>query len=91
MALHRLIKPVVGAARQGRPGFGIDRLQSGNRMRQDLQIDAGLVHLADAQRAEIIEPFDDIATRAGTAAQLFDLGVLVMLFERDDIRLLCHS
>src|ERR1700730_15311940 len=59
-------------------------------MRQDLEIDAGLVHLADAQRAEIVEPLDDIATRAGTAAELPDLGVLVMLFERDDVGLLCH-
>jgi hypothetical protein len=33
MALHRLIQAVVGAARQGRPGFGIDRLQPGDRMR----------------------------------------------------------
>ena len=27
-------------------------------MRQNLQIDAGLIHLADAQRAEIIEPLN---------------------------------
>src|SRR5262245_52078492 len=60
-------------------------------MRQDLQIDAGLIHLADAQRAEIIEPLDDIATRAGTSAELLDLVVLVVLFERDDVWLLCHS
>jgi hypothetical protein len=33
MALHRLIQPVIGASRQGRPGFGIDRLQPGDRMR----------------------------------------------------------
>src|SRR5271157_6243881 len=59
-------------------------------MRQDLQIDAGLVHLADAQRAEIVETLDDITTRAGTAAELLDLGVLVMLFERDDVGPLCH-
>src|SRR5260221_8355868 len=59
-------------------------------MHQALKIDAGLVHLADAQRAEIVEPLDDLATRAGTAAELLDLGVLVMLFERDDVGLLCH-
>ncbi|MBV8399540.1 MAG: hypothetical protein JOZ17_12480 [Acetobacteraceae bacterium] len=60
-------------------------------MRQDLQIDAGLVHLADAERPEIIEPLDDFTTSAGTAAELLDLGVQVMLFERDDVGLLCHS
>ena len=76
---------------KGGPALGVDRLQSGDRVRQHLQIDAGLVHLADAQRAEIVEPLDDIATGAGTAAELLDLGVQVMLFERDDVGLLCHS
>ncbi len=90
VALNRLMKPVIGPARQRRPGFGVDRLQSGDRMRQDLQIDAGLIHLADAQRAEIVEPLDDITTSPGTAAELLDLGVEVMLFERDDVGLLCH-
>ena len=60
-------------------------------MRQDLQIDAGLIHLADAQCAKIIEPLNDVATRARTGAKLPDLRVLVMFFERDDVRLLCHS
>ena len=91
MALHRLMEPVIGTARQGRPSFGVNRLQSGDRMRQHLQIDAGLVHLADPQRAEIVEPLDDITTGAGTAAELLDLGVLVMLFKRDDVGFLCHS
>src|SRR5215831_7414437 len=60
-------------------------------MGQDLQIDAGLIHLADAQCAEIVEPLDDVATRTRTRAQLLDLRVLVMFFERDDVGLLCHS
>src|SRR5882724_9803385 len=60
-------------------------------MRQDLQIDARLVHLADAQRAKIVEPLDDISTRARTAAELLHLGILVVLFERDDVAFLCHS
>ena len=60
-------------------------------MRQDLQIDAGLVHLADAQGAEIVEPLDDLATGTWTRAERLDLGVLVMFFERDDVGLVCHS
>src|SRR5215472_3153597 len=60
-------------------------------MREDLQIDAGLIHLADAQCAEIVEPLDDLATRTRTRAELLDLSVLVMFFERDDVGLLCHS
>ena len=59
-------------------------------MRQDLQIDAGLIHLADAQRAEIIEPLNDIGTRARTRTELLDLRVLVMFLERNDVGLLCH-
>ena len=46
-------------------------------MRQDLQIDAGLIHLADAQRAEIIKPLNDVATRTRTRTKLLDLRVLV--------------
>src|SRR5215472_11963251 len=91
MALHRFVEPVIGAACQWRPGFGIDRLQPGDRMRQDLQIDAGLIHLANAQRAEIVEPLDDLATRPGTPGERLDLRVLVMFFERNNVGLLCHS
>ena len=68
MTAHGLMEPIIGAARQGRPGLGVDGLETGDRMRQDLQIDAGLVHLADAQRTDIVEPFDDITARAGAAA-----------------------
>src|SRR6516165_11305268 len=60
-------------------------------MRQDLQIDAGLIHLTDAQCAKIVEPLNDVVTRARTRAELPDLRVLIMFFERDDVGLLCHS
>jgi len=30
VALNRLMEPVIGAARQGRPGFRVDHLQSGD-------------------------------------------------------------
>jgi hypothetical protein len=58
-------------------------------MRQHLQIDAGLVHLAQPQRAEIVEPLD-FATRPEPQAELLDLGVLVMFFECYNVGLLCH-
>jgi len=65
-------------------------------MRQHLKIDAALVHLLEAQRTEIVKPFFEAAcpargAKAGTAGMLHHLDVLVMLFERDDVRLLrCH-
>ena len=49
-------------------------------MRQDLQVDAGLVHLPEAQRADVFEALGDAA--AGVLPQL---GVLVMLFQCDDV------
>src|SRR5258708_30277052 len=57
---------------------------------KQLHVDAGHIHLADAQRAEIIKPLDDVGTRAGTRTELLDLRVLVMFFERDDVGFLCH-
>jgi hypothetical protein len=38
------------------PQFRIELLQARHRMRQHLQVDAGLVHLAQSQFAEIVEP-----------------------------------
>jgi hypothetical protein len=50
-------------------------------MRQDLQIDAGLVHLTDAQRAEVIEPLDfiflpmlDLSRRSFSVSRRYPLG-----------------
>src|SRR4051794_41955607 len=62
-------------------------------MRQHLEINAGVVHLAKPQFAEIIEPLDQLARPdcVGAAGRLLDLGVEVMLFERDDVRFRRHA
>src|SRR4051812_45983049 len=62
-------------------------------MRQHLEINAGIVHLAEPHFAEIIEPLDQLARpdRVGAAGRLLDLGVEVMLFERDDVRFRRHA
>jgi hypothetical protein len=67
MATHCLIEPVIGAARQGGPASASTACSPGiecDRTSRSMPVDAGLVHLTDAQRAEIVEPFDDITTRA---------------------------
>ena len=57
MGAHRLMQPVVDAARQRHAGRGVDALQTGDRMRQHLKIDAAFVHFCEPQCAEIVEPF----------------------------------
>src|SRR3954447_15051592 len=61
-------------------------------MRQHLEINAGVIHLAQSQFAEIIEPLDQLARpdRVDAAGGLLDLRVKVMLFERDDVRFRRH-
>ena len=88
MALHRLVETVVDAARQRHSGRGVDPLEAGDRMRQHLEVDAGFVHLLEAQGAEIVEPLLDAARRtagARPAGVPLYLGVLIMLFERNDV------
>src|SRR3954447_3182040 len=61
-------------------------------MRQHLEINAGVVHLAQPQFAEIVEPVDQLARpdRVGAAGRLLDLGVEGMLFEGEDVRFRRH-
>ena len=47
---HRRGEPVVDAARQHRPFVGVQALRRGRAVRQHLEIDAGLVHVLDAER-----------------------------------------
>ncbi len=89
MGAHRRVEAVVDATRQRHAGCGIDRLQSRDRMRQDLQVDAGFVHLLEAQRAQIVEPLDNVAAGAG-AAEPLHLGIEVMFFQSDDIGFCRH-
>ena len=49
-------------------------------MRENLQVDAGLVHLFEPQGADVVETLGD-----ATAPMLLQLAILVMFFERDDM------
>ena len=69
-----------GELKQHRGG-GVDPLQARVGVRENLQVDAGLVHLFEPQGADIVETLGDAA-----AAMLLQLAILVMFFERDDVR-----
>ncbi len=64
-------------------------------MREHLDVDAGLVHFLDAQRAQIVEPRVGLVAAAGFRAgeMLGQLRVPIMLFDGDDrtIRLFEHD
>ena len=51
-----LVQPVVGAARERHRGLGVEALRGGRAVRQHLHVDAGLVHLLQAQLAEVVQP-----------------------------------
>ncbi len=84
-----LLQPVVRRARDRGRGLGIEALRRRRGVRQHLQVDAGFVHLADAQRADIVEP---LAQRRiarfgpGLLEMARHLGIEVVLFECDDLR-----
>src|SRR6516162_7254386 len=80
MAVYRLPQPVVDAARQRHAGRGVDPLQARVGMRENLQVDAGLVHLFEPQGTDVVETLGDAAV-----PMLLQLAVLVMFFERDDM------
>jgi hypothetical protein len=90
MALHRLVQPVIDAARKRHAGRGIDALQSRYRVRQHLKVDTRFVHFFQPQCAEIVEPPDDFCPRAG-AAMLLHLGIEVVLLQRNDCGFCRHA
>ena len=56
-------------------------------MRQDLHVDPGCIHLADADVEEIIKPFPDRRGRigGGMAEMLGQVAVHEVFFDRDDL------
>ena len=93
--LHGGVQPVVDAPRQ-RHGVGAGQLLGrGRAMRQHLDVDAGLVHLLDAQLAEIVQPLRGIARPPGFDARIGrrQFGIPIVLLQRDDwtFRLLHHD
>ena len=64
-------------------------------MREHLDVDAGLVHFLDAQRAEIVKPLVGLvaAARFRAGEMLGQLRIPIMLFDGDDraVRLFEHD
>ena len=64
-------------------------------MRQDLHVDAGLVHLLEAQLAEVMQALEHLRIASGFEPDvtLFELSIPIVLLQRDDraIRFLHHD
>src|SRR5436190_4883819 len=52
---HRLAQPVVGAARYCRCAVRIEALRRRRAVREHLDVDTHFIHLADAQRADVVQ------------------------------------
>jgi hypothetical protein len=69
-------------------------LRRGSAEREDLDVDAGLVHLLDPQIVEVVQPGVNVAgtSRLGALKGLRELGIPVVFLDRDDrdIRLRNH-
>src|SRR5205085_6603106 len=84
---HRLAQPVVRGARNGRCRVGVEALRRRRAVREHLDVDADFVHLADAQRADIVQPLAQrriARLRPAFLPVLRDFRVYVMLFECND-------
>ena len=93
VGLHHAMHPVVALARHADRGLAGDALRRWRALRQHLVVDAGLVHLLETQRPQIVEPGADMIVLAAlhVAGHRGDhVGVVIMLLERDDIRLAGH-
>src|SRR5687768_11130457 len=82
-----LREAIVDAGDQRRAGVGGQLLAGRRAVRQDLDVDAGLVHLLDAQRAEIVQARVDVArpSRLDAGVGLGELLVPVVLLNGDDL------
>ena len=80
------VQAIVDAPRERGRGFGRQFLRRRRAERDHLHVDADVVHLLDAQRAEIVQPLLLLARPAGFAADvsLRQFLVPVMLFDGDD-------
>jgi len=95
MRRNRLMQPVVDAPRQRDRDVGADFLRGRRAVGQHLDVDAGIVHFLEPQRAEIIETPLRLPGPAGFDAGEMrrQLGVPIVLLNRDNrtFRLGQHS
>ncbi len=93
MGAHGLGEAVVGAARKAHRERGIlDPLHRRRAVRQHLHVDPGRVHLGDAALPDIVEARDDVrpAGRVHAGDVRLHLGIEIVLFKSDDLRLRRH-
>ena len=79
---HRFVQRVVGGARQCDGTFGVELLGGGVVFGNNLKVDTSLVHLAQPQRAEIVQ--SALQRRVLFATQSAQFRRCEMFFEGDD-------
>ena len=86
---------VVDRAREVGGDFDREFLCRRRAVREHLDVDAGLVHFLDAQRAKVVEPRVGLiaAARFRTGEMLGEFGIPIMLFDGNDrnMRLFEHD
>ena len=84
---------VIGATREPHGKLGIRHFLRARRgVRQNLNVDAGRVHLGNAALADIVEAGHDMrpSRRIDPGGMPFHLGIEVVLFKRDHLRSHAH-
>ena len=85
VGFDRLLQPVVGANGQRHCDIGGEPVGRRRALRQHLEVDAGLVHLPQAQFPEVEKAFTQLGRAALSGGEVGrHLGVPVVLLERDD-------
>ena len=86
-------QPIVDAPPDLDRDVGLDHLQRGRTVREHLDVDAGLVHLLEAQFAEIVQTLDHFGIALDGLIIVGELLVPIVLFDGDDrtFRLLQHA
>ncbi len=87
---HGLVQTIVRALRERDGDLRVHEVHSRRAVRQHLNVDAGFIHFADALRAEILEPGAQRRSLFGFAVMRGDLGVEVVLLDRDDLWFYFH-
>ena len=88
MRLHRQMQPVVGLTRQPDRADRVEPVRAGGSLRDDLNVHACLVHLANAQLSQIQQAVTHLArTRFGSIKLRRNVGIPIVFFDRDDTRL----
>ena len=91
VAAHSVVQAIVRATREAHRELRLHEMRPRRRVRKHLHVDAGVVHLLQPLRAEVLQPLSQLRPRFVGTIVGDDLAVEVVLFDGDDLRFLVHS